>query len=120
MPASSTFGSNEWNFRIFARRTILVKAKNENMRKAVAVDLLTDLPFSFFISENVSVESVEVEKQFSAEFKVYTTKNVGEVDSELVEFFQVLDVDQSFEDFVRVYWLYPSLIVFELTDVEPV
>ncbi len=90
------------------------------MRKAVAVDLLTDLPFSFFISENISIDSVEVEKQFSAAFKVYTTKNVEDVESGFVEFFQVLDVDQSFEDFARVYWLYPSLIVFELTDLEPI
>ncbi len=120
MPVSSTFAGNHWNFRIFATRTILIKAKNENMRKAVAVDLLTDLPFSLHISENVPVESVETEKQFSASLNVYTTKDVGEVESGLIEFFQVLDVDQSFEDFVRVYWLYPSLIAFELTDLEPI
>jgi hypothetical protein len=89
------------------------------MRKAVAVDLSTELPFAFEVSENVSVEAVKVEKQFSATFKVYTTKNAEDVESEFVEFFEVLDVDQSFENFVQAYWMYPNYIAFELTGIEP-
>jgi len=47
------------------------------MQKAVAIDLIVNLPLAFEISESVPVESVEVEKGFSATFKVYTSKNVG-------------------------------------------
>ena len=119
MSAFSTIKGSDWNFRIFATRTIIVKSRNDNMRKAVAIDLLVDLPFAFLISDNVSIESVEVEKNFSATFNVYTSKKVEEVESGFVEFFEVLDVDQSFEDFVKVYWIYPNLITFELTEIEP-
>jgi hypothetical protein len=115
----STFKGSNSNYRISATRPILVKAKNDRMRKAVAIDLSSDLPFAFEIPENVSVEAVEVEKRFSATFKVYTLKNLEGVESEFVEFFEVLDVDQSFEDFIKVYWLYPNYVAFELTRIEP-
>lgn len=36
-----------------------------------------------------------------------------------MEFFEVLDVDQNFEDFVKAYWMYPNYIAFELTEIEP-
>ena len=97
----------------------MVKSRNDHMRKAVAIDLLVDLPFAFLISDKVSIEPVEVEKSFSATFNVYTSKNIGEVESGFVEFFEVLDVDQNFEDFVKAYWMYPNLIAFELTEIEP-
>ena len=109
----------DWNYRIVAKRPIRVKAKNDQMRKAVATDILTNLPFAFEIANNVSVETINVEKSFSATLKVYTSKNVEGVESEHLEFFEVLDVDQSFEDFVKAYWMYPSFIVFELTEIEP-
>jgi hypothetical protein len=115
----STLKGSDWNYRISATRPILVKAKNDRMRKAVAIDLSGDLPFAFEIPENVSVEAVEVEKRFSATLKVYTSKNMEGVESEFVEFFEVLDVDQSFEDFIKVYWLYPNYIAFELARIEP-
>ena len=118
MSTFSTFKGSDWNFRIFATRPILVKAKNDRMRKALAIDLLADLPFTFEVSEDVSVEAVEVEKKFSAALKVYTSKNVDDVESEFVEFFEVLDVDQSFEEFVKAYWMYPNNITFELTGIE--
>ncbi len=88
------------------------------MRKAVAIDLLVDLPFGFEISKNIPIATVEVEKRFSATLKVYTSKNVEGVENEFVEFFEVLDVDQSFEDFVKAYWIYPNHITFELTEIE--
>ena len=62
---------------MFATRPILIKAKSNRMQKAVAIDLIVNLPLAFEISESVPVESVEVEKGFSATFKVYTSKNVG-------------------------------------------
>ena len=89
------------------------------MRKAVAIDLSANLPFAFEIPENVPVETVKVEKTFSATLKVYTSKKVQNVANEFMEFFEVLDVDQSFEDFVKAYWMYPNYIAFELTRIEP-
>jgi len=115
----SSFKGPEWNFRIFATRPILVKAKNDRLRKAVAIDLLVNLPFAFEVAEDVSVKKVEVEKRFSATLRVYTSKNVEDVESVYVEFFEVLDVDQKFEDFVKVYWMYPNHVGFELTEIEP-
>ena len=107
-----------WNYRITATRSVLVKSKNECLRKALAIDLSSGIPFVFVISD-VSVEALEVEKEFSATLMVYTSKKVGDVEKEFVEFFEVLDVDQSFEDFVNVYWLYPNHVSFELSGIEP-
>jgi hypothetical protein len=115
----STFKGPDWNYRIIATRPILIKAKNDGMRKAVAIDLLVNLPFAFEFSEKVSTKTIEVEKRFSATLKVYTSKNVGGVENEFVEFFEVLDVDQSFENFVKAYWMYPNYITFELIEIVP-
>jgi hypothetical protein len=117
----STFSSSEetgWNYRIFGTRPVLIKAKNDRMRKVVALDLLTDLPFAFEVPESIMVESIEVEKEYSATLKVFTLKNIMGVEKEFVEFFEVLDVDQSFEDFIKAYWMYPNHIAFELTEIE--
>lgn len=84
-----------WNFRITEIRPVMVKAKNECLRKALAIDLSSGLPFALVISENVRMEALEVGKKFSATLKVFTSKNVEDVEKEFVEFFEVLDVDQS-------------------------
>jgi hypothetical protein len=89
------------------------------MRKAVATDLLSKLPFAFEIPKEIPIEAIEVEKEFSATLKVYTLKSVQGVDSEFIEFFEVLDVDQSFDNFVKAYWMYPNRITFELARIEP-
>ena len=96
MPTFSTFKGPDWNYRTIATRPILVKAKNDQMRKAVATDLSADLPFAFEVPENVSVEAVE-----AATLKVYTSKNVEDAEGEFMEFFEILDADQSFENFVK-------------------
>jgi hypothetical protein len=115
----STVKGPEWNYRVTATRTILVKAKNDRMRKAVATDMASGLPFAFEIPIEIPAEAVEVEKEASATLKVYTLKSAQGVDSEFTEFFEVLDVDQSFENFVKAYWMYPNHIAFELTRIEP-
>jgi hypothetical protein len=119
MSTSSKATKFGWNYRIFARRTILIKAKNDRMRKIVVLDLSTGLPFALEAAETLSMDSVEVEKEYSARFKVYTSQNLEGVDSEFVEFFEVLDVDQPAEDFIKAYWVYPDRIRFELVEVEP-
>ncbi len=109
----------DWVYRIFDRRTISVKAKNEEVRKIAAMDLVSNLPFSIEIPKEIPLEDVEVEKGYFASLKVYTARDTSGVASESVEFFKVLDVDQSMEDFIKTYWLYPKLIKFELVEVEP-
>jgi hypothetical protein len=83
------------------------------------MDLLTNLPFGIEVPENVPIEIVEIDKAYFASLKVYTARNIAGVPPDLVEFFEVLDVDQSMEDFIKTYWLYPKLIKFELVEVEP-
>jgi hypothetical protein len=89
------------------------------VRKIAAVDLLTNLPFSINVTQNVSIDALEIEKTYYGALKVYTAKNIEGVAEEYVEFFEVLDVDQSLEDFIKAYWLYPKLIRFELVEAEP-
>lgn len=109
----------DWVFRIFDRRPISVKAKNEQVRKIAAVDVATNMPFGLDVPPDVPLEQVEVEKAYTARFKVYTARNAADVAPEYVEFFQVLDVDQSAEDFIKAYWMYPKYIKFELVELEP-
>jgi hypothetical protein len=96
-----------------------VKAKNEEVRKIAAMDLVTNLPFGIEVPKEVPLEEVEVEKGYFASLKVYTARDTTSVAPDSVEFFKVLDVDQSIEDFIKTYWLYPKLIRFELVEVEP-
>jgi hypothetical protein len=62
---------------------------------------------------------VEVEKAYMARFKVYTARDAADAAPDYVEFFQVLDVDQAAEDFIKAYWMYPKYIKFELVEAEP-
>ena len=110
----------DWVYRIFDRRTVEVKAKNEQVRKIAAIDLLTSLPFGIEVPVYVSFKNVEIEKAYHASLKVYTARDIQGVPADTKEFFEVLDVDQSIEDFIKAYWLYPKLIKFELTEVEPI
>jgi hypothetical protein len=120
LSTSSTFKGSDWNYRIIETRPILIKARNDLLRKAVAIDLSIDLPFAFEISSDVAINEVKVERRFVATLKVYTSNSVEDVADEFVEFFKVLDVDQSFEAFVKAYWMYPNYISLELTKIEPV
>jgi hypothetical protein len=110
----------DWIYRIFERRTVAVKAKNSEVRKVAAVDLQTNVPFAIEVPADVSLDSVEPEKNYYVSLKVYTARSVGQVPPDFVEFFEAVDVDQSIEDFIKAYWLYPKLIKFELVEAEPI
>ena len=109
----------DWVFRIFDRRPISIKAKNEQVRKIAAVDVATNMPFGLDVPLGVPLEQVEVEKAYTVRFKVYTARNAADVAPDYVEFFRVLDVDQAAEDFIKAYWMYPKYIKFELVELEP-
>jgi hypothetical protein len=70
------------------------------------------------VSENYDLDSLQTNKQYYANFKVYTSKDLEGVDSDFVNFFDALDVDQTPEDFIKAYWVYPAKIRFELQEVE--
>ena len=108
----------EWNYRKTDQRLIVVKIKNENIRKASALDVLTNVPFTINVPESIPMEGLQSEKEYLAHLKVYTSKNLEGVKEEFVNFFDAIDVDQAIEDFIKAYWVYPSKIRFELDSVE--
>jgi hypothetical protein len=109
---------SDWNFRILDKRLIVVKTKNESVRKIAVLDVLTDLTFSVEVPEMISMKELNVGGEYLANLRVYTTKDVGNVDKEFINFFAALDIDQSIEDFIKAYWIYPSKIRFELAELE--
>jgi hypothetical protein len=108
----------KWVYRIFDRRIVSVKSKNNEVRKVAVVDMLTNLPFAIEVPTEDLLKSLEIEKPYNVSLKTYTARDLTGVPQEFVEFFTVLDVDQSLEDFIKAYWLYPKLIKFELSEVE--
>jgi len=117
MSASLDVDDN-WNFRVFDKRLIVVKTKNERIRKAAILDVLTNLMFAVEVPDMISMGELALEKEYSANLRVYTAKNIEGVDMDFVDFFEVVDVDQDIEDFIKAYWIYPSKIRFELIDLE--
>jgi hypothetical protein len=108
----------EWNYRVTDRRLVILKAKNVNLHKMAVMDVVTNLPFTIEGHERDVLESLSTEKEYLVDLKVYSSTNVEDVDSEFVNFFEVLDVDQKIEDFIRAFWIYPTKIRFELVEIE--
>jgi hypothetical protein len=108
----------EWNYRVTDRRLVILKAKNANLQKMAVMDVVTNLPFTIEVHERDVLESLSTEKEYLVDLKVYSSTNVEDVDSEFVNFFEVLDVDQKIEDFIRAFWIYPTKIRFELVEIE--
>ena len=111
--------TENWVYRIFDRRTVSVKGRNEQVRKIAVVDLQTNVPFAIEVPGDVSWDGVESEKSYYVSLKVYTAREIVGVPPDFVDFFEAVDVDQSIEDFIKAYWLYPKLIKFELVEAEP-
>jgi hypothetical protein len=84
------------------------------------VDLVTNLPIAVDVPAEVAFESLEVEKEYFASMKVYTTQKTEEVPPDFTEFFKAVDVDHSMEEFIKAYWLFPKMIKFEIVEAEPI
>jgi len=110
--------ASDWNFRGFDKRLIVVKTKNESVHKVAVLDVLTNLMFAVELPDGISMQELIVDKEYLADLRVYTAKNVEGIDKDFVNFFEALDIDQSTEDFIRAYWVYPSKIRFELVHIE--
>ena len=109
---------DNWNFRVLDKRLIVVKTKNENVRKVAVLDVLTNLTFSVEVPEMISMKELDADGEYLANLRVYTAKDAGNVDKNFIDFFDALDIDQSVEDFIKAYWIYPSKIRFELIEIE--
>ena len=96
----------------------MVKGKSNDVRKLSVIDVLTGLPFPLEAATDFDMQSLDIEKGYFATFKIYTLKKAEGVPTNLVDFFEVLDVDQKTEDFIKAYWLYPNYIRFKLAEVE--
>lgn len=110
--------NSEWNFRITDQRLILLKTKNEKVRKAAALDILTNLPFALNIPTDINIESLYCEKEYLATVNVYSSNNLEGVSEDFINFFGASDINQSIVDFLKTYWIYPGKIRFELVKVE--
>ncbi|MCW4002340.1 MAG: hypothetical protein NWE95_00275 [Candidatus Bathyarchaeota archaeon] len=117
MSASLDVASN-WNFRVFDKRLVVVKTKNDKVRKIAALDILTNLTIAIEVPQTIQMQNVETNKEYLANLKVYTSKNLNDIDADYINFFQALDIDQSIENFIKAYWLYPSKIRFQLDSLE--
>jgi hypothetical protein len=107
-----------WNYRKIEQRLIIIKTKNQSVGKAAALDVLTNLSFALDVPENISMEDLQPEKEYLAQLKVHTSKNLEEIDKEFFDFFDALDIDQAIEDFIKAYWIYPSKIRFEIAEID--
>jgi hypothetical protein len=107
-----------WNYRKTDTRTVVLMAKNLKSHKIVVKDINTKLPFSLEISENVSVHTMEVGKEYTVTLKIFTAKFIKDLKEGFIELFQVLDVDQPIEAFLTVACSYPALVRFELAEIE--
>ncbi len=108
----------EWNFRLTEQRLVILKTKNESVRKAAALDVLTNLPFALNISSDIAIESLCNEKEYWATINVYSSNNLEGVDKNFVNFFTASDINQKIEDFLKIFWIYPGKIRFELINFE--
>ena len=116
--SASLDAASDWNFRVSDKRLIIVKTKNESVRKIAVLDVLTDLTFAVEVPEMISPKELAIDEEYLANLRVYTSKNVEGIDKGFINFFETLDVDQNIEDFIKAYWVYPSKIRFELIDIE--
>jgi hypothetical protein len=112
---------SDWNFRVLEKRLVVVKTKAENIGKVAVLDVTTNLMFTLEVKENVSVTPIShltAGKEYLFNIRVLTSKNLDDVKEDAISFFEAVDIEQSMDDFIKVYWLYPSKIRFQLVEAE--
>ena len=108
----------DWNFRVTEQRLIVIKTINTRIHKAAVSDILTNVSFALNIHPVYPIEKLEIGKEYLARLNVFTSKNLNGIDKDFISFFETVDVNQSIEDFIRAYWVYPTKIRFDLIEVE--
>ena len=110
--------ATDWNYRVLDKRLVIIKTKNESVHKVAVLDVLTNLPFAVEVQDESLLDSLAVDNEYLANLKVYTSKNLQGVDKDFIDFFEAVDIDQSMEDFIKAYWIYPAKIRFEIVEAE--
>ena len=57
------------------------------VRKVAVLDVLTNLMFAVEVPDMISMKGLDVDKEYLADLKVYTSKNVGECRGGFYRFF---------------------------------
>jgi hypothetical protein len=112
---------SDWNFRTLEKRLVIVKTKAENVGKVAVLDVTTNLMFTLEVKENVSttpISQLTAGKEYLFNIRVLTSKNLDDVKPDAISFFETVDIEQSMDDFIKAYWLYPTKIRFQLTEAE--
>jgi hypothetical protein len=84
---SASNSQSTWNFRVSEKRLIIIKTKNETVRKAAVLDRLTNLNFAVEIPKGSKMEALEIGKEYLVDLKVFTSKNIEGVQKDFVDFF---------------------------------
>ena len=108
----------DWNFRIFDQRLVILKTKNQTIRKTAVLDILTNIMISMEVPESIEIDELVVGKEYLVHIQVYSLKYTGDVDKEFINFLETVDVNQNIEDFIKAYWVYPGKIRFRLESFE--
>ena len=111
-------GNSKWNFRVTDNRLIVVKTKNESVSKVAVLDVLTNIMFTIEVPDAIEIKEIAINKEYLINLKVYTSKDLTNIDKEFLSFFGALDINQSMEDFIKAYWIYPNKILFQLQSKE--
>lgn len=85
------------------------------------LDALTNILFMVHVTPGVSampIEELEIGKEYIFNLRVETSKDLSGVKADAISFFEALDIDQTMEDFIKAYWLYPNKVRFQLTEAE--
>ena len=115
---SSSLAENDWNFRILDKRLGIVKTKNEPTAKIAVLDSLTNLSFIVQAPQTTIIKQLSINHKYLLTLRVYTSKNIENVEKDFISFFEAIDIDQPMEDFIKAYWVYPTKVRFELVEVE--
>ncbi|MDR0471215.1 MAG: hypothetical protein LBH79_05785 [Nitrososphaerota archaeon] len=108
----------EWNFRIIAKRLLVVKIKSESPNKLVVLDVISGLIFPLEAPPSVNLDKLEINHEYISNIQVYSSKNLNDIAADFMNFFETLDVEQTIDDFIKAYWVYPSKLRFVLTEIE--
>jgi hypothetical protein len=112
---------SDWNFRVLEKRLVIVKTKAENVGKIAVLDATTNLMFTVEVKENIAqtpMSQLTAGKEYFFNIRVLTSKNLEDVKADTISFFETVDIEQSMDDFIKAYWLYPTKIRFQLVEAE--
>lgn len=118
--ATSLNEYGNWIFRVKERILVNILSIDKRTRKITLRDPRRSLPISVDISKNISLTNLLVGKEYLVNLKIYTSKDLQDVDGDFISFFEEVDVDQSIDNFIKAYWIYPTKIKFKVESIEPV